>query len=331
MSVKSIFIVWYSHSRRAENLAAELDGQVSFLYEPRLKGRWLTPLRYLVQSWKTWRLLERERPEVVLVQSPPIFALLIVAVWCELRGNIRSLGHQTLYVLDCHPATWYHRKWRWAKPLMYLLARGAAVTLCTNEGAQDLLHIWKVRGFFLSDGIPTLSPATGTIGSEGEIRVAVIGSLDPDEPVAEVFAAARLLPQVTFYIAGDQNKLSAKLLVQKPENVILTGFLRSGAYTALLKNVHGLAILTKESKALNCAAYEAVAMAKPAVVSDWLEMRHSFSRGFIYVMNVPEAIAEGVKKMLDEQETLTSEVMALRSDLEKRRRPKFEEFVALLK
>jgi glycosyltransferase involved in cell wall biosynthesis len=331
MSAKTIFIVWYSHSRRAESLAAELDGQVIFLYEPRLTGRWLTPLRYLVQSWKTWRLLERERPKVVLVQSPPIFAPIIVAVWCELRGNVRSLGHQTLYVLDCHPATWYNRKWRWAKPLIHLLSQRAAVTLCTNEGAQDILRIWKVRGFFLADSIPILSPPTGTFGSEGETRVGVIGSLDSDEPVAEVFAAARLLPQVTFYVVGEPKKLTAKLLAQKPENIILTGFLRGGTYTALLKNMHGLVILTNESKALNCAAYEAVAMEKPTVVSDWLEMRHCFARGFVYVNNTPEAIAEGVNKMLKEQVLLVPEVMALRSELVARRQPKLEELVALLK
>src|SRR5260370_37097033 len=217
MSVKSIFIVWGNNSRRAETLATELDGQVSFLYELRLKGRWLTPLRYLVQGWKTWRLLEREQPDAVIVQAPPIFAPMIVAAWCKLR---RPSGYWVPYALDCHPATWYHRKWRWAKPLMYLLARGAAVTLCTNEGAQDLLHIWKVRGFFLSAGIPTLSPATGTIGSEGEIRVAVIGSLDPDEPVAEVFALARVLPQETLYITCDHKKLASRLHVQEPVKVI---------------------------------------------------------------------------------------------------------------
>ena len=95
MSVKSVFIAWYSYSRRAEGLAAELGGQVSFQYEARLKSIWLTPLRYLVQGWKTWRFLEQERPEVVLVQAPPIFAPLIVAAWCELRDKpgLQGIGY----------------------------------------------------------------------------------------------------------------------------------------------------------------------------------------------------------------------------------------------
>jgi glycosyltransferase involved in cell wall biosynthesis len=214
--------------------------------------------------------------------------------------------------------------------LLHLLSQRATVTICHDEGALEILRMWRVRGFFLSDGIPNLSPPSGTVGSEGEERVGVIGSLDPDEPVAEVFAAARLLPQVTFYLAGDPNKLAAKLLAQKPENVFLTGFLRGGTYTALLKNVHGLVVLTNASRALNCAAHEALAVAKPTVVSDWPEMRRNFTRGFVYVKNTPEAIADGINEMLDKRATLIPEVIAMRSELVARRQPKLQELVALL-
>src|SRR5438874_5148633 len=205
MSTKSVYIVWSNHSPRAETLSAEigLDMRVSFQYEERLKARWLLPLRYLAQGWKTWRTLELQRPEVVLVQSPPIFAPLVVAMWCHLRGKAEPSELRALYALDCHTSTWYHRKWRWTKPFLHLLSQRATVTLCHDEGALGILRMWRVRGFFLSDGIPNLSPPSGTVGSEGEERVGVIGSLDPDEPVAEVLDAARLLPQVTFYLAGD--------------------------------------------------------------------------------------------------------------------------------
>jgi len=330
MSVKSIFIVWADHSRRAESLTAELDAQLRFLYEFRLKGRWLTPLRYIVQSWKTWHLLEQERPEVVLVQSPPIFAPLVVSLWCELRGKTRPAGSRVSYVIDCHPSTFFNRKWRWALPVLRFLSRQAVATLSSNMEGQNILQGWKVRGFFLADTIPSLNPPIGTIGSEGETRVAVISTFEDVEPIAEVFAAARLLPQVTFYVTGDPKRASAKLLAQKPENVTLTGFLRGGTYTALLKNVHGLVILTRQLEDLSCAAYEAVVMAKPAVVSDCSENKRWFTRGFVYVNNTPEAIAAGINKMLNIQVILVPEVIAMRSELAARRRPKFEEFAALL-
>lgn len=330
MEIKSLFIVWYSHSRRAETLASELEAPVRFLYEFRLKGRWLTPLRYLVQGWKTWHLLERERPEVVVVQSPPIFAPLVVALWCGLQRKTRSAGYRVSFAIDCHPSTFFSRRWRWALPILRFLSRRAVVTLSSNMGGQNVLQGWKVRGFFLADGVPSLSPPVGIIGTEGEARVAVISTFAEVEPIAEVFAAALLLPQVTFYVTGDPQQASTKLLAQKPENVILTGFLRDGTFTALLKNVHGVVILTNEPKDLSCAAYEAVAMAIPAVVSDCSENKRWFTHGFVYVSNTPEAIAAGINKMLNEQETLISEVIALRSELAARRRPQLEELVVLL-
>src|SRR5258706_14363552 len=135
MSVKSVFIVWDDHSRRAETLATELDMQVHFFYELRLKGRWLTPLRYLIQGWKTWRLVVRERPEVVLVQSPPIFAPLIVAAWCELRGKTSLSRLRIPYAIDCHTGTFYDIKWRWALYLLRLISKRAAATLVTSDDA----------------------------------------------------------------------------------------------------------------------------------------------------------------------------------------------------
>lgn len=329
-SMKSVFIVWYGYSRRAETMATELMGQVDFIYEARLKGRWLAPVRYLIQSYKTWRLLERERPEAVLVQVPPIFAPIIVALWCELRGKNRRSGYRIPYVLDCHTGTFYDRRWSWALPLLRVLSRRAVVTLVASEAALDLLQHWKVQGIFLVDGLPVLRPVTGTVGSEGKVRVAVIGSFASDEPIPEVFAAARLLPHVTFYLSGNPKRAPASLLAQKPENVNLTGFLPDEAYAGLLQNMNGLVVLTKEQHVLNCGAYEAIAIEKPAVISDWPGLRRCFTRGFVYVANTPEAIAAGIETMLSQQIVLKNEMAAMRSELLDRRQAHFDQLVTLL-
>jgi len=333
MNGKSVFIVWASFSQRAKTIAEELGGQVSFQYETRLArgGYWLKPLRWLLQGWKTWQLLEWERPEMVLVQAPPVFAPLVVAIWCRLRGKTRSSGSRARYVIDGHTGAFHYRSWLWSRPLLRMLARKAVATLVTDEAALIMLKSWKVRGFFLIDGLPRLSPPAGDAGSQGETRVAVISILSNTEPIEEVFVAARLLPQVTFYLTGDTKRPPSTLLEQKPENVILTGFLRGGNYTALLKNVQGLVILTKQTNDLSCGAFEALIVEKPAVVSDGPEMRRFFTRGFIHVSNTPEAIATGIKQMLDRQAVLTHEVIAMRSELATRRQIVFEEFTALLK
>jgi glycosyltransferase involved in cell wall biosynthesis len=139
------------------------------------------------------------------------------------------------------------------------------------------------------------------------------------------------LPLVTFYITGDPRRASSSLLAKKPDNVILTGFLQGGNYTALLKNAHGIVVLTKEPNALSCAAYEALVVGKPVVASEGPEMRRIFTRGFIYVNNSPEAIVAGIRQMLDEREALTKEAIAMREALIAIRDPTLEKFIALLK
>jgi len=329
-NLKSLVIAWASHSLRVFSMADELGGKASLQYVARLTGPWLTPLRYLVQSWNTWSLLERERPDIVIVQNPPIFAPLVVAMWCRLRGRRSPSRKRAGYVIDAHTASFHHPFWRWTHPFLRLLARRALVTLVTDAAALKMLENWGARGLFLPNGLPTLNPPTGPVGSVGEMRVAVINTFDTIEPMDVLFAAARLLPEVTFYVTGDPRRAAQGLLEQKPENVILTGFLRGGDYTALLKNVHGVAILTTEPNDLSCAAYEALVMEKPVVASDGREMRRFYTHGFIFVKNTPESIAQGVKQMLEDRATLTQEIIVMRSVFESKRQPQFKEFVATL-
>ncbi|MGZ3624205.1 MAG: hypothetical protein ACXWPG_13850 [Ktedonobacteraceae bacterium] len=332
MNSKPLFVVWSSFSPRAETLAAELHGEVSFQYETGLAGGgyWLKPVRWLLQGWKTWQVLEKKRPDLVLVQAPPVFAPLVVSMWCIRQGYVRSSGHRARYIIDGHTGTFHYPTWMWSLPLFRLLARKAIATLVTDRAALGLLKRWHARGIFLIDGIPSLSSPVGTIGSLGENRVAVISTLSNSEPVEEVFAAARLLPQVAFYLTGDTTRLPSVLFKQKPTNIILTNFLRGGSYTALLKNVHGLVILTRQSNDLSCGAFEALAVEKPAVVSKGPEMLRFFTQGFIHVDNTPEAIASGIEQMLDRLMELTKEVVVTRSKLISGRAAIFEELKALL-
>ena len=330
MDVKTVFVVWYSFSRRAETLASEVKGRVVFQYEAGLTGGWRTIWRYLVQARKTWQMLNRQKPDLVMVQSPPIFAPLAVVLWCKFWSRSTTTGKRVPYVIDCHPGTFHDPNWRWALPMLRLLARGAVVTLLCNEPSQKIVEQWRVRNIFLPDGLPRFVEATGTVGTEGEARVAVISTFAGVEPIAEVFDAARLLPNVTFYVTGDPKRANSALLASKPENVVLTGFLRGGTYVGLLQNVHGIAILTKEPKDLSCGAYEALSLAKPALISDWPGSRQCFQRGFIYVENTPQAIARGVQEMLDEQARLSADAQEMRVAYTQTRLPRLQELQALL-
>lgn len=327
-----LFVVWARYSRRAATLSAELHGQLTLQYEDRLQARWLKPLSYLVYTWRTWQLLERQRPRTVIVQVPPIFALLVVAAWCAWRGE-KVTGHRVPYIIDCHTGTFYDLRWKWSLPLLHWLAKRALVTLVASDEAQKILQHWEVKNLFLIDGIPILDQPTGTVGSEGQVRVAVISGFGLDEPIPELFEAAKLLSYVTFYMSGNPARAggqAGKILEQRPANVHLTGYLSESAYVGLLKNVHGLVDLTKQPHLLTCGAYEALAVGKPGVISDWPLLKHYFTRGFIYVQNSPQEIAEGITKLIRERATLKEDILDLRQELYTRRKPAFEKLTSLI-
>jgi hypothetical protein len=306
---KLLFIVWASNSRRAVTLAEYWGGTTSFHFNKSLKKKkYLAPLRYVQQAWTTWRELETKKPQAVLVQTPPVFAGLVVMLWCKLRKR--------KYGVDAHSGSFYYKNWKWALPLQRIISRNATVALVAHEEVRKLVQGWGANAVFLEDKIPELPPTDGEIGTNGSKRVAIISSFDYDEPEPELFEAARLMPEVTFYHTGNWRKAAPELIAQKPANLNLTGFVSDEDYRALLHNVDGMVVLTTEPNLLNCGAYEALAVQKPCVISDWQGLREYFRRGFIYVKNTPQDIAEGVRQMLNDRQTLVSSGQELLTELE---------------
>lgn len=320
-----LYCVWYTHARRAETLARELNAHLTFIYEARVRRFWLKPLRYLLQAWQTWRLLERERPAFIVVQSPPIFAPLAVALWCKLRGRGRSA-----YIIDCHPGTFYHRQWSWALPILRVLARGAVVSLLCNADAEHFLQAWHARYLFLPDGLPDLSSHAGDVGSQGEQRLAVISTFAYDEPMVELFEAARLTPQVTYYVTGNSQRTTAQVLAACPPNVVLTGFLHGDAYRGLLHNVQGVVVLSTMPYTLCCGVYEALALARPTILSDLPEQRRLFAHGFVLVQNEPAEIARAVETLLGDLGGFARQAQQLREEYRSFRQPRLEHLVSLI-
>src|SRR5262249_28799676 len=201
---------------RTVALATALGGEAVFVTS-RLSHRLaLAPFRYLVGVVRTWRFLERRRPSCVIVITPPVVAPMVASLWCRLRR--RPL------VIDCHTDTFHGRRWRWALGLHHRALLHSRAALVHTEEALTLVLGWGAPGLLLPDDLPEpgdaerWQPATG-------ITVLVAGSLDENEPVGEVLAAARLVPDVEFRLTGDPDRLPMAVRKSAPPNVVFTGYL----------------------------------------------------------------------------------------------------------
>jgi glycosyltransferase involved in cell wall biosynthesis len=299
-----LFVAWIAHSRRSQLIADKFQMKLVCVHS--LK-RWpfLAPLRYALQAIKTLMILIRERPAVVFVQNPPIFAPLVVYLYAKLWG--------ARYIVDVHTTALLAPVWKWSLPLHAFLSRRAITTIVTNEYLEGLVKAWGAKTFIIAD-IPTTFPAGTVFPLNGKFSIVVINTFAPDEPIREVLEAAAALPEVQFYITGDPIRARKTFLHDHPSNVRFTGFLPDKEYLGLLQAVQAVMVLTTRDHTMQRGACEAVSLGKPIITSDWPLLRAYFHKGTLHVDNSGEGIRAGILRMRENKETLEKEILLLQQE-----------------
>ncbi len=298
------YISWAESCSRSDHTARELGGQSHMVYLPQFGSRASTILlKYLGQWRETARILRDERPDVVFVMTPPLFA--------SFPAFLHAWRYGGRVVLDAHSAAFLHPRWRHLLWLQRWLCRRAATTLVHNPHLAE-----KVRA---AGAVPTLVPDVPVVYGRIEpfprpqgFTVAVVCSFNYDEPVAAILDAARLVPDVRFFMTGNPKHLSAELASRVPPNVTLTGFLSTEAYGGLLTTADAVMTLTTRDHTMLRGAYEAIYQGTPVIVSDWPILRDFFDEGALHVGETAEAIAAAVRAMQASPEHFRSGAARLR-------------------
>lgn len=298
------FITWYPSCRRSDALAAALGGNSHLIHYFQFKQPRYAPLKYLLQSFATWRRLWSDRPDVVLVASPPVVAVVAVWLYCKLARK--------RFVIDAHTGVFDDPRWAWARPLSRRLARAALTTVVTNDHLAEAVAGWGGRSLVIGT-VPVEFSCAAPAGLGAGDHVAVINTFSQDEPLAELIAAARELPQVSFHVTGNV-KHARQLPAAAPANVRFTGWLSEYDYSALLRGVDAVVCLTTHDHTMQRGAYEAMALAKPLITSHWRILRDTFNRGTLHVDNSPAAIAAAITEALTRRAELSTAMRALAAD-----------------
>lgn len=311
-----IAIVWSPHEARtaafAEWLGAELHN-IHFLLE---KRPWIAPLKYIPQGLATWWLLLRKRPRIVYVTNSPPFAGLCVMLYCALTP--------TRFVLDTHPPSLFSRKWSWARPLQRFTARHAAMNVIDQERFAKLFREWGAPVMVLENPPKQNLPPRPADYLPPRPSVSYIGTFAGDEPVAELLDAARLLPDVQFYILGKVALAAKDVVENSPSNVEFTGYLLREEYWDRLYRSHAIVVLTTHEHSLSGAAQDALYIDSPLVLSDQPTLREYFTEGAVFADNTAEAIAAGIREAVESHDRLTAEMAELRASTTSRWQRNFQ-------
>lgn len=304
--MKITFIAWVRFDRRPDLLAHHLGATMHFVTFGRRGNTFQTPLRYVVQAFKSWQILHQERPDLVVVQNPPIFCVIVALLYSRVYG--------ARYAIDSHSGAFLSPKWGWSVWLHRLLSRRAVTTIVQNKYLENAVRGWGCHVSLLGY-TPGAYPAGESLPVTGQFNIAVVSTYTEDEPLDMVFEAAARLPEIQFYVTGDSNRISPGLLALKPENCHLTGYLSYERYIGLLREVDALIDLTTQDHTLLMGGYEAVSLGTPLITSDWPVLRDYFSQGTVHVPNTVEGIYAGVRRAQYEQATLRRDILRLREQL----------------
>jgi glycosyltransferase involved in cell wall biosynthesis len=304
---RSLFLVWGppSHGRRTKVFAAGLGITPVFVYATRRRGLLIAPWKYAYQAVATMVVLWRRRPDVVFVQSPPSLAVPVVWLYTALSG--------ARFVVDAHSDALDNRVWTWPGWLHAFLARRAAATVVTNEHFAGRIAAQGGRAVMIRD-----IPGTFAVGDppalEGAVRVMVVNSFAPDEPILEIVAAAAALPDVTFYVTGDRARPGATLPDVVPPNMHFTDYLPDEAFYGLMDASDAVLCLTTRDHTMQRGACEALSMGRPIITSDWPLLRQYFSKGTVHVGADASSIRRGVERLLRDHDRYSQEILALRDE-----------------
>jgi hypothetical protein len=252
-------------------------------------------------------MLGQQRPDVLVVVTPPVTAPLVAWLWTALHG--------ARLVVDCHTSTLHERKWRWSTPIHRVLFHRADAVLVHTEADRALVRGWGIDPLLLPDDLPTADQAAMVDRRSHRPRVLVAGSFAWDEPVAATLDAARLMPELEFRLTGNPSRLPASVRMSAPANAVFTGYLPYPQFLGELLIADVVAVFTTDPDIMNRSAFETIGLERPLVLSDLPQLRGRFEPAALFCANEPGSMAETIRQARRDSQRVVEGVRALRHRL----------------
>lgn len=286
------FVAWTSVEARPREIAAALGGEAVVGFPRHFTPHWLAPLRYLLALPRTTAHLALRRPRALIATTPPVFPAVLALAYARISG--------ATLILDSHPRAFGRKSPRRGTTMRVVhrrLVRQADATLVASDALAREVRAWGGRALVLHEA-PPLWRTSPPRRPGPRPTVLWIGIFAPDEPLAELLGAARLLPDVDFVVPGDLRRCRRELLASAPENVRFAGFLRGEDYYRALQDADVVLSPTTDDASVTRGAYEAVYARRPLIISDTPPLRRYFphavpsaNEGSAYAIAIRHALA----------------------------------------
>lgn len=306
-------ICWLTHEVRTALYARYLSARLYNIHYISNRHPIFAPFKYVPQCIKTWLVLCRQRPDIVYVMNPPIFAAISVYLYASVA--------RIPFIMDTHTPSLYGNRWRWSLPLQKAMAMRALVNIIDQERFRVQLESWGARGIVLERPPMMLKSTTGKVNGCGDqvvngpplhsadkFHIVVIGTFAADEPVDIVVTAAKGMRSVQFSILGDMAIAPRSVIKAAPPNVYFTGYLTGDSYWRTLQSADAIMVLTTFEYSLLGGAQEGMALGKPLILSNQPALTDYFSQGTVFVEHTVESIRKGIIFVITHHADLSQDV-----------------------
>lgn len=299
-------VSWAKYQDRANQYARCLNAPMHFIHRT-IRGRdekIFAPLRYILQAVDTWNILKSQKPRIIHVTNPPIFAALVVYVYCQI--------YNTYFILDTHPPALYSKLWGWTLPLQRSMARRALINIIDQERYQDLIVSWRGKAI-IQQNPPNQETPSEVKGKRNpdKMEITVVNTFSSDEPLTIILDAAKQLPQVHFYILGNTRFAPQGIIENAPDNVTFTGYLLNQNYWNRLRNSHAVMCLTVFPFSLLAGAKDGLMVEVPLILSRQPCLVEYFTQGTIFIENSTQGVVNGIKELEQKQAELDEGISSL--------------------
>ncbi len=311
--MSTLVVAWSAEGGRSAVLAPALGAEAFFTGTNSSRSLLGT---YAVRSFETIRHIRRTQPSVVIVQNPPIFAVIACFIGSRLvRGSL---------LIDAHTGAFVDPKWRRFEPIHRWLARRSAGLIVHNRSQARHVAQWGAN--VVTAAHTPIEPIDISTAPTPKSWVLVAASGAADEPLDAVRLAASSIPDIRIIMTGDRAKVSARLAGDCPANLELTGFVDHERYLQLLDGASVVVALTTREQTLLSGGFEALAFDKPLVTSNTTELVDYFAGAALHSGDDPEELATLISQAWHNPSHLASE----RADLARREADAFEQLRALV-
>ena len=289
-------ILWVTWERQIRNhsMASALGAN---LYEITSdKGRFL---RYISCVSKTFFLLWREKPTVVICQNPSIILTVLLLL-------LRKIFHFRV-VIDAHfGGIDAGNGSNASQSLLDWCNRTANLVIVTNDNHASQVRALDGRAFICPDPLPDLSEYNKN-QTEVPKKIFLICSYDIDEPFREVFKAAGILESEGFKLFASGNYRKVGIAPEQFSHVQLLGFVSIQEFYEHLFTAQLVIDLTDNDDCLVCGAYEALEAGKPLILSKKRALQEYFTGGTIFTENRSPEIVSALRNAYDDRRQLAED------------------------